>query len=89
MDAVHDGDVSPGGDVMGMSGGDLERLASVLVGHCARVRRGDLVTIVADVGAWGGAEAVFAEVLRAGGHPEVWPRSEGLQELVLEHEQLQ
>lgn len=70
---------------MGMSGGDLERLASVLVGHCARVRRGDLVTIVADVGAWAGAEAVFAEVLRAGGHPEVWPRSEGLQELVLEH----
>lgn len=69
----------------GMSAGDLERLAGVLVGHCARVRRGDLVTIVADVGAWEGAEAVFAEVLRAGGHPEVWPRSEGLQELVLEH----
>ncbi|MGD9634427.1 MAG: aminopeptidase [Pirellulales bacterium] len=70
----------------------LDRLATVLVEHCAPVRPGDLVTIVSDPAAMPAVEAVFEAVLRSGGHPSFHPKSDRLHELLLKHgsdEQLQ
>ncbi len=61
----------------------VEKLAAVLVRHCASVGAGDLVTIVGETGALPAVEAVFAEVLHAGGHPSFHPKSDRLQELLL------
>lgn len=63
----------------------LDKLAEVIVRHCARVRTGDLVTIVAEADCLDGVEAVFRAVLVAGAHPSFHPRSERLQQLVLIH----
>lgn len=63
----------------------LDRMAEVLVRHSTRVRDGDLVTIVGDVGVLPAAESVFREVLRAGGHPSFHLKSERLAGLVFEH----
>ena len=63
----------------------LDRLAAVLVEHCASVRPDDLVTIVADPGAMQAVEAVFEALLRAGAHPSFHPKSERLHELLLKH----
>lgn len=70
----------------------LDRLAAVLVEHCAPVRPGNLVTIVSDPAAMEAVEAVFEAVLRAGGHPSFHPKGDRLHELLLKHgsdEQLQ
>jgi aminopeptidase len=69
----------------GMRDPRLDKLAEVLVGYCARVKEGDLVTIVAEPLAMPGVEAIFEAVLRAGGHPSFHTRPECLQELMLRH----
>ncbi|MBC7835513.1 MAG: aminopeptidase [Phycisphaerales bacterium] len=63
----------------------LDTLAEMLVRHCTAVKRGDLVTIVAEPGAIPAVEATFEATLRAGGHPSFHPRSDALQELLLRH----
>ncbi len=63
----------------------LDRLAEVLVGYCAAVKKGDLVTIVGEPACMPAVEALFEHVLRAGGHPSFHPRCEALQEIVLRH----
>ena len=62
----------------------LDKLAEVLVRHSVRVRAGDLVTIVGDVGVLPAVEALYAAVLRAGGHPSFHVKSERLQRVVFE-----
>ncbi len=61
----------------------LDQLAEVLVRHCAKVRPGDLVTIVSEPAGLDGVEAVFEAVLRAGAHPSFHPRSGRLAEIML------
>jgi len=63
----------------------LAKLAEVLVNYSARVKRGDLVCIGGEAAAFPAVEAVFIAVLRAGGNPYWMPRSESLQELMLEY----
>ena len=63
----------------------LDRLAQVLVRHCAPVKRGDLVTIVAEPSCMAAVGAVFEAALRAGGHPSFHPRCAALLELQLQH----
>lgn len=63
----------------------VDKLAQVLVHHCARVRPNDLVTIVGDTGCPEAVEALFEEALRAGAHPSFHVRSESLHELLLKH----
>ncbi len=63
----------------------LDTLAGIVVDHCAPVRTGDLVTIVAEPGDTAAVVALFESVLRAGGHPSFHPRSDRLQELMLTH----
>lgn len=63
----------------------LDKLARVLVHHCARVKPNDLVTIVADTGCPEAVEAIFEETLIAGARPSFHVRSEALHELMLRH----
>lgn len=63
----------------------LDRLAEVLVKYSTQVRKGDLVHINAEPIGFPLVEAIYEAVLRAGGHPFWTPRSEALQELLLEH----
>ena len=63
----------------------LDRLADMLTGHCTRIQKGDLVTIVSDGFPMAAVEALFEAVLRAGGHPSFHPRSDRLQEILLRH----
>ncbi|MBX3389554.1 MAG: aminopeptidase [Phycisphaeraceae bacterium] len=63
----------------------LDKLARVLVHHCARVEPNDLVTIVGDTGCSEAVEAVFEEALRAGAHPSFHVRSDALHELLLRY----
>jgi aminopeptidase len=63
----------------------LNNLANVVVNHCAAVRPGDLVTIVADPDCTEGVAAMFEAVLKAGAHPSFHPRSEALQQILLAH----
>ncbi|MFO0827307.1 MAG: aminopeptidase [Phycisphaerales bacterium] len=63
----------------------LDRLAQVVVRHCAPVRPDDLVTIVGEPRAMVAVEAIYEEVLRAGGHPSFHVRSDRLRELLLRH----
>ncbi|MBS0197823.1 MAG: aminopeptidase [Planctomycetes bacterium] len=63
----------------------LDSLAKVLVGYCAAVKKGDLVTIVGEPACMPAVGALFEQVLHAGGHPSFHPRSEALQEIVLRH----
>ena len=57
----------------------LDKLADVVVRHCARVREGDLVTIVSEPGAMPYIEAIFEAALKSGGHPTFHSRPESLQ----------
>jgi aminopeptidase len=61
----------------------LAKLADLLVRHCVKVRRGDLVTIVAEPGALSAVAATYSAVLKAGGHPSFHPKSERLRDLLL------
>lgn len=63
----------------------LDRLADVLVRHCAAVRPGDLVAVVAEPETMPAIEAVYKAVLLAGGHPSFHPRPERLREILLRH----
>lgn len=63
----------------------LDKLADVLIRHCASVRRGDLVTIVSEPAAMPAVEAMFEAVLRSGGHPSFHIRSDILNEIILRH----
>lgn len=63
----------------------LARLADVLVRYSTNVKKGDLVCIAAEAVAMPLIKEIYAAVLKAGGHPYWWPRSEELQELHVEH----
>jgi aminopeptidase len=63
----------------------IDKLADVLVRYSTRVKKGDVVTITGEPSAAPICNAVYAAVLRAGGHPFVYPRSEDLNELMLTH----
>lgn len=63
----------------------LDSLARVLVGYCARVKRGDLVTIVSVPEAMPAVEATYRAVILAGGHPSFHVRSERLSNLIVRH----
>jgi len=62
----------------------LDRLADVLTRYSATIRKGDLVQIHAESIAMPLIEALYTAVLRAGGHPFWTPRSESLQEILLQ-----
>lgn len=61
----------------------LDRLADVLVSYSTRVKPGDVVSVSAEPIAMPLIEAVFARVLRAGGHPQWHVRSEDLDVLMM------
>lgn len=61
----------------------LDKLADVIVRYSTRVKPGDLVSIVSEPDAMPLIEAVYEHVLKAGGHPYWWPRSESLDYLRL------
>jgi aminopeptidase len=63
----------------------LDRLAEVIVGYCAKIKKGDLVAIRGEPHSMPAVEAIFEAVLRAGGQPSFHARSESLQELVLRY----
>jgi aminopeptidase len=68
-----------------MSDPRIDKLADVIVRYSTCVRKGDLVQIHAEPVAMPLIEAVYAAVIRAGGHPYWTTRSESLQELMLIH----
>jgi aminopeptidase len=61
----------------------LDKLADVLVRYSTKVKRGDVVEIVAEPRAMALIEAVTESVLKAGGHPMWVGRSERLHELLV------
>jgi aminopeptidase len=61
------------------------KLANVLVNYSTNVQPGDLVGIAAEPTAMPLIEAVAAAVLKAGGNPIWFPRSEQLTEVLLTH----
>jgi aminopeptidase len=61
----------------------LDKLADVIVRHCAVVKEGDLVAIRAEPYSMPAVEALFEAVLHAGGHPSFHARSDALQEIML------
>lgn len=61
----------------------LDKLADILTRYSTTIRKGDLVHINAEAVAMPLVEALYAAVVRAGGHPFWTPRSESLQELML------
>ncbi len=58
----------------------LDRLAEILVGYSARVKKGDLVRIQGDVVGLPLIEAIYERVLIAGGHPFVTAASDAMSE---------
>jgi aminopeptidase len=63
----------------------LDKLASVLVNYSTKVKKGDVVGILADPIAMPMVESVYEAALKAGGLPFYVPRSESLQELLVAH----
>ncbi|MBL8761434.1 MAG: aminopeptidase [Phycisphaerae bacterium] len=63
----------------------LDKLADVLVGYSTRVKKGDVVAIVAEPAAKPLVEAVYQSTLRAGGHPYWMTRSESLDGILFRH----
>lgn len=61
----------------------LDKLADVLVRYSTNVKKGDLVTIVAEPHLMPAVEALYASILRAGGHPSFHPRCESLHEILI------
>jgi len=61
----------------------LDKLADVLVRYSTRIKPGDVVSIVSEPVGMPLIAAVYEAVVRAGGHPYWWPRSETLDELKL------
>ncbi len=63
----------------------LDRLADVLVRYSTKVKKGDLVGIVADPSAMPAVEAVYQRVLQAGAHPFWRPACHAFDEMLYEH----
>jgi len=63
----------------------LAKLADVLVRYSTRVKAGDLVAIIGDPAGMPLAEELFKAVLRAGGNPFFWLRSEAFNEALIAH----
>lgn len=63
----------------------LDKLARVIVNYSTSVKKGDLVSIRSDPAAMPLVEAVYEQVLRAGGHPFWEARGGTLSEIHLEH----
>lgn len=61
----------------------LALLADVLVRYSTKVKKGDLVAVIGDPNGLPLAEELFAAVLKAGGNPFFWPRSEALTEVLV------
>ncbi|HYD01268.1 MAG TPA: aminopeptidase, partial [Phycisphaerales bacterium] len=61
------------------------RLADVLVRYSTGVKKGDLVAVIGDPVGMPLAEELFTAVLKAGGNPFYWPRSEALTEALVAH----
>jgi aminopeptidase len=68
-----------------MSDSRHERMAEVLVGYCAGVRRGDLVTLESTTHAAPILRELYRKVLEAGGHPLPRITLEGMSESLLRH----
>ena len=68
-----------------MSDSRLVKLADVLVGFCAEVREGDLVTLESAPIAAPLLKEVYRGVLEAGGHPLPRISLEGATEILLNH----
>ena len=60
----------------------VSKLADVLVNYSVAVQPGDRVAIQGETPAAELIKAVYTEVLRAGGHPLVWPVLPGLDEIL-------
>lgn len=63
----------------------LDKLADVIVRYSTRVKPGDLVAIISEPDAMPLIAATYEAVIRAGGHPYWWPRSETLDEIRLSY----
>lgn len=63
----------------------LSGLAELLVRHSTQVRRGDLVTVVADSSLLPVVAEIFQAALAAGGHPSWHPKSNLLRSVLLQH----
>ncbi len=61
----------------------LAKLADVLVRYSTRIKKGDLVAVIGDPRGMPLVEELFAAVLRAGGNPFYWPRSDALTETLV------
>jgi len=68
-----------------MSDSRVERMADVIVGYCAGVRAGDLVTLESSTLAAPILRELYRKVLEAGGHPLPRIALEGLSENLLEY----
>ncbi len=68
-----------------MSDPRVDKLADVLVNYSVAVKPGDKVLIQCDTAAEPLTKAVYAEVLRAGGHPLVYAQLPGMSELLFRH----
>lgn len=63
----------------------LHKLADVLVNYSTKVKKGDLVAVIGDPAGMPLALAISEAVIKAGGNPFLWPRSEAMQELLVAH----
>ncbi|MEM9065723.1 MAG: aminopeptidase [Planctomycetota bacterium] len=63
----------------------IDKLADVIVSYACRVRKDDLVSVISEPGAMPLIEAVFERVVAAGGNPFWVPKSETLDEIVLQN----
>ncbi|QOI99349.1 MAG: aminopeptidase [Phycisphaeraceae bacterium] len=63
----------------------LEKLADVIVNYSTRVKKGDVVGIMAECEARPAVEAVARAVIKAGGHPITLARNTTFAEALLEH----
>jgi aminopeptidase len=62
-----------------------EKLAKLAVSHSLKVKRGDRVIVLGPVVAQELFLAIYAEVIKAGGHPLLMPELEGAQELFFKY----
>lgn len=64
--------------------GMIDRLARVIVQYSTGVKPGDLVVIQADPIAMPLLESLTEHILAAGGHPQWYPRTEAIEQLIVE-----
>ena len=63
----------------------IEKMAELLVNYSVTVQKGDKVKIRGEYAAAPLVKAVYAEVLKAGGHPIVFLEPEGLAEILYKY----